>query len=199
MKTLYACATLIVLLAMAYPARAQFVVTFDENNVGTVTGPTIPTPIPLPADKSTPKLYPGQVLGYVPQPGDVLLLENAADTNNPSDLLRFTANDELIVYSDIDTEPGPADLADIGVPPPETGYPNITLVETDPSGGPAVEGGMNGLFGYTPSPGMPGAPPAGYPAVTYNFISDVPEPASLALLAVGALGFMMRPVRRSSK
>jgi len=37
------------------------------------------------------------------------------------------------------------------------------------------------------------------PAYVGGFDLVLPEPASLALLAVGALGFMKRPVRRSSK
>ena len=130
-------------------------------------------------------------LPYLPLDGDVLLLETVVGNTNqlPSDLLRFV-NGNLYFFSDFepnDPNPGPAD---VGLPP-LTINP-VFLLETGPEGN-------NGAL-YTPLPGQPGFDPSGnFPGLTYNFISDVPEPGSLSLLLVGAGVWGVRLLRREKR
>jgi hypothetical protein len=168
------------------PASGQSF-TFDENGRGveiTTSGGTTPIPVTL----SKPPVY---HLGYLSIPGDILIIEPGTPNNAPSDMLRFDAQGNVTVFSDV--EPNDVvELADVtALPPPVS--PFTTVTENGPNGGPGVEGGVNGLFGYTPPVGSPGASPAGAVPVTLNFISDVPEPSSwgLLILALG-LGLLMR-------
>jgi hypothetical protein len=162
------------------------VFTFDENGLGTVQTPSGQTltmaasKMPDPFDPSNgllPLVYqiPPTVTGIVVQ-GDVGLIEVAGTP--PSDLLRWgnlATGAVLVVYSD-KTDVDDTAAADVGLP--GTFQPNlIFLQETGP------EGGINGLFGYAPTPNQPGyyLNSAG-DTPTYNFISDTPEPASAAML-----------------
>jgi hypothetical protein len=166
-------------------AAAQFVVDFDENGHGTVNGATM-------AFTTGPLRY--QFPGGGLTPGDVVVTETPVGTNQTdSDILQFDANGGISVFSDLEAgETPPFDLADVpatAFPIPPSGSP--IFPETDPSGGPAIEGGINGLFNYAPVPGMPGSLPTGG-QIIYNFTSDVPEPGSICLLAVGASALMLR-------
>jgi hypothetical protein len=179
---------LIVVLSVRSVSGQTF--TFDENGKGTVittAGGTVAIPV---STTPAPLTY---HLGYASTPGDILLTEGTS-ANTSSDLLRFDNQGNVTVFSDLEpTEPSP-DLADVtALPPPIT--PFATLPETDPSGGAGLEGGINGLFGYSPAPGsgLPGAPIVGGGPVTLNFISDVPEPSSWALIILAAgLGLLIR-------
>ncbi len=185
---------------------AQFQINIDENGGGTYFGPngeshtwggfvTLSSPPVYHIAAATAAT--GTTLA--PTPGDVLISESAT-AQIPSDLLRFDANGNLTVFSDVESsDKPPFDLADVGVPTPGTSV--VSLLETDQFGNPAVEGKENGIFGYSPTPGMPGSFPAGTPGtVTYNFISDaVPEPSTFALAAFGWLGiFLVRRRRRGA-
>jgi hypothetical protein len=68
----------------------------------------------------------------------------------------------------------PADVAQL--PPLIASFPTLFLQEVGPEGN-------NGAF-YTPNPGDPGYDPT-VGLLAYNFISDVPEPATMALLGLG--------------
>jgi hypothetical protein len=194
----------IAVLAAVQPVIAQvppaFTVTMDEFGKGTTilpTGGIVPTPtlVPAPPDPflpggfpPTPVVYSMALLGGPVTPGDLVLEEPVLPgTNQPqSDLLRFFQN-LVFVYSDVSTT-DPADApADVGVPPAiNTAGPLLVLPEAGP------EAGVNGLFGYAPGPGMPGfvlGAPAG--AVVYNFISDTPEPSTLVLSALAAVGLAL--------
>src|SRR5207247_2243618 len=82
-------------------------------------------------------------------------------------------------------EPNP-DLADVGLPP-VVGNP-IILFETGPEG--------NNSATYVPPPGAPGFETSGiFPGLTYDFISDVPEPGSMSLLLAGAALWGLRTLR----
>jgi hypothetical protein len=195
------------LIVAAHPAMAQFQVNIDENGGGTYFGPngeshtwgTFVT-------KSSPPVY--HLLAafaavtppepnFIPTPGDVIVNE-VSTAQISSDLLRFDGKGNLTVYSDLDNVP-PFALTDVGVPAP--GPVMVILPETSPTGGPPVEGGVNGLFGYQPAPGMPGGFPAGsVGTMDYNFFSDgsVPEPSTgvLAVLACGLMWWKRKMIRR---
>jgi hypothetical protein len=112
-------------------------------------------------------------------PGDVILPEPPGPgINRNSDVIRFWnpsggGPSQIIFYSDF-TSADPADS------PADTGLPSglMSLIVTIPEVGPE---GNNGAL-YTPTANQPGfilsttVPPA-----TYNIISDVPEPSTLAL------------------
>jgi hypothetical protein len=70
--------------------------------------------------------------------------------------------------------------------------PNLVVLE------PGIENGVEKLT-YIPPPGsgLPGAPPAGSPAIVYQLISDVPEPGTLRLLCVGFIALSFRTRIRS--
>jgi hypothetical protein len=195
-----------ILFMAARPAAAQsFQVNIDENGGGSYFGPngqshtwggfvTLSSP---PVYHLTPA-FAATGVNVVPVPGDIVVTETAA-AQIPSDLLRFDGNGNLTVFSDFEsTDKPPFDLADVGVPTPATNA--VFKLETDQFGGPAVEGGENGLFGYTAGPGTPGGFPAGTAGtITYNFISDkaVPEPSTLVELGVGlTIGLLFLRRRR---
>src|SRR5262249_9411652 len=106
--------------------------------------------------------------GVAGVPGDVFL----QDAGVTLDVIRFNGNGTLIFYSDnVDGFEAIGDTPS----PPSSFYPNpVVGNEFGPEGG--VEGAD-----YTPLPNQPGFDPTGQ-VVTYHLISDVPEPASLALL-----------------
>lgn len=181
-----------------------FSITFDEFGNGsyvqnglptvhTVTGSLVPDPTEPVGGRIV------QVLAYaLPEPvvaGTVIIPE---PTGGISDVLRFTdatgrltgVTDPLttimIFYSDL-PEPGEIDF-----PPADTGFPtNLTAgnVVTGPTEiGP--EGGFN-FFVYLPG--------ADYPANNrYIGISDIAEPASLALLGAALVGFGVVRRRRTA-
>ena len=121
-------------------------------------------------------------------PGDVLITETEGQTNRVSDILRFVQNN-LYVYSE--REPGEtnADLGDVFVFPPL--QPNIA--------GPFSEVGVEGNNGFVwapvPGSGQPGDPGFG---VQYQFTSDVPEPGSVMLAALGG-GILLGLRRRRQR
>jgi hypothetical protein len=121
--------------------------------------------------------------------GDVVLDEPPAPSQH-SDLLRFDGNFHLFFFSD--PTPGlpgdpPDSPADKGLPPNFLS-PALFFLES------GSEGGLQGLFGYVPGPADPGADVAAAGPNLYNFISDIPEPGALPLLAcgLGILGFVQR-------
>src|SRR5207249_2776414 len=113
-----------IVLASLLSVRAGFaalIISFDENGVGTVQSPTFGT-VPLrslakgvapvdPGNGLLPLIYdvagtPG--VGIVPQFGDIELSEPQNPTGTISDLLRFTNQGFLVVYSDLEAgEPNP--------------------------------------------------------------------------------------------
>jgi hypothetical protein len=161
-------------------AQAQIIVRFDENgnvtingqtsqigNVGMDTGP----------GGGLALIYPNTT-GIAFVPGDVLLFE---PDGTVSDVVRFNPDQTIAFYSEAgDNEVGPADLADTGYWPTQW-YTNLVQI---PETGP--EGGVNGAM-YFPLPNQPGFVGGAPAPVGYEIVSDVPEPATLSLLALGGL------------
>lgn len=169
MKTHLLLTGLFVSLLLAQSAPAA-ILPFDENGNGAF-GPGVIQPDPGPGGLGAVLTY---HLPFAGVPGDVLLHDGAL-TGPVLDVVRFNGNGTLLFYSD--TPPFDS-LADTPSPPTAL-YPNqVNIVEVGPEGN-------NGAL-YTPGPNDPGFDPSG---PTYNLISDspVPEPASVSLLAVGAV------------
>jgi hypothetical protein len=182
-------------LLAATPASAGPTITFDEDGNGFALGLGTPNPTRMqgflsvePVSKMTTLTYDlaGALGGIIPTTGDVVAFEPGVLTG-PSDLLRFGSQGRLYVFSDIENGQ-PLLLADVNTPLVTHG---LFLKEIGDPNGP------NGIT-YTPgvSPGFnpePGSIPGG---ITYVFIGDTPEPATMALAGVGALGMAIYGWRR---
>jgi hypothetical protein len=193
MKPILIATMALAVLPLARHASGQLVFSFDENGNGTqltTSGGSSPIPVTL-----TPGFPPVYHLGYKSTAGDVLIFE-LATSNTPSDLLRFDNQGDVTVYSEFEAG-DVADLADMRTFPTLLGN-STSALETSLNGGPALEGSVNGLFGYQPPHGSgdPGAPRGNAPPVTINFTSDVPEPSSALIFCGAALALLVR--RRKS-
>lgn len=174
---------------VALSASAVFgqIFTFDENGNISMNGGPDPVPVPYQVAPDPSGGIAANVLIYqlpfLVTPGDVALLEPGSPSSAPSDIVRFfnsTAapnGTEVIFYSDV--EPGePLDLADTGLPLSPNAFP---IPEVGPEGN-------NGAV-WTPPTGAPGSSLAGV-QISYNIISDVPEPGSGTLI-LGGLGALL--------
>jgi len=169
---------------------AQLLYTFDEN--GKSSGPSSAPPISpgaLQPDPSGALGLPVPVLVYTLPlpvvPGDVVLTEpgNPSTGGQFSDVVRFwnptgVNATQIIFYSDVSAADPADSLADTGLP--QQLINPIIIPEVGPEGN-------NGAL-YTPPAGAPGSIPGA--VITYNIISDVPEPGSPALL-IGGLGILL--------
>jgi len=184
---LLAAITIAVFGAGSVPAWAQITqisTVVDENGHRTINGflglqplPFSIIPDPGPGGKPNVLAYgllnpPGLVTG------DVDLIVTFAGGGFVSDTLRFdavTGGGTLFFYSDQDG--GIDAIADIVTPFGH--YPNFIDLHQETVG--------PGLFGaiYTPTTGQPGFVAGAPVPVTYTFISEMPEPASLFLLLTG--------------
>jgi hypothetical protein len=190
---------------MTEPAAAldPMILHFDENGHATIAqngGPTMNLVGVLAADPSVPSGGGSQpVLTYfLPQhviTGDVSFSEPGGG-GKISDWLRFTdssgsisgrvsgAGARMIFYSDFELGEANTDLADTGFPL-NLGTGNTTAsAEIGPEG--------NNGFDYRPA-GVP------YPSNNeYVGISDIPEPATLALLGASLVGLGVIRRRRAA-
>jgi hypothetical protein len=159
-------------------------VLIDEAGNGSYLPPAGGAIITLPATNTIVDPGPGALPGAlsytlpfnVDFSGDLLLTEPGT-TGVVSDVVRFIGN-HIFFYPD----PPADEPADIGLPTAVQNL-NMPLEEIGP------EDGINGI-NYTPLAGMPGY--AANSVVTYHIISDTPEPASLALVALGGLTLLAR-------
>jgi hypothetical protein len=131
------------------------------------------------------------VLPFAGVQGDVLLVDPG---NLLGDVIRFNGNGTLLFYSDIVLGDVKDNLADTPSPPLTLYANQVSLNEVGPNNN------ANGAS-YTPLLGQPGFD-ASLPS--YIFVSDggLPEPSSITLLGLGALGFVVafrRRLRLSTK
>ena len=165
-------------------------VAFDENGNGTFNGNPLPWGIGATGVDPTP---PGPIptlfytLPFNVVFGDVQIIE---PDGTVSDVLRFTnipgtTFTGVYVYSDSDPLTPGTDLADTHLPLPWTGGPVVVMPEA------GTESGWNGVS-YTPGFNDPGATSAAIGPITYEFTSDVPEPATMCLLGLGTLSLVRR-------
>jgi len=166
-------ASFLVLAALTNSAFGQLqVITLDENGLGYIT-PSLPfqyNVAPEPVSGLTTLVY---TLPFAGVAGDVLVDESSG--SQLSDVLRFDGLGHLYVFSD--NGDGVDSLADLsGLPPVILPNPAGPLVES------GVEGGFQDVY-YIPTANQPGYKAAG--PVAYHFISDVPEPGSLAMILLG--------------
>jgi hypothetical protein len=177
-----------VLLAFTVSSGALFAqdfkLTLDENGHGTVNGGPLPFTVgPDPSGGITTSPVLIYTLPFDVQGGDVALLEPGQPNAPISDVIRFfqptpgAPSSFLIFYSDIEAGEH-LDLADSGLP---NSSGSIFINEIGPEGNNGAV--WNAAF---PSPGTPllGGPVSG--TAEYTIISDVPEPASAALLLAAA-------------
>jgi len=191
--------TICVVCILTTVASGNVIIDFNENGVGRIDG-TTPlvwgTGIPPQAGQNDQYATLYYELPSLVVEGDLALYESEFDI---SDVLRFVnvqgatsgLTGRVYVYSDLPEQGELPELADTGIP-----YDNLSL-----SMGMDEQGTENGWSGvdYTPYyvPGQQLYTP-GYMAqygengVTYNFTSDVPEPATICLLGLGALSLIRR-------
>ncbi|HWX19430.1 MAG TPA: hypothetical protein VN578_05940 [Candidatus Binatia bacterium] len=155
----------------------QIVFSFDENGKG--SGPGGPLPSTIAVEPVSGMATLSYMLPFPVAPGDVLLLEPTNSTGLVlSDLVRFGGanHNQVFFFSDAEANER-LDLADVPVlPQPVTGA--ISLNEVGP------EGNNGAVWAPPPGSGLPGDPPSGVGPVTYQIISDIPEPASFAFTAL---------------
>jgi len=189
MKSLHirilASAMVMAIATVAAFAQGLNLVTVDELGNGNWNGQPLPSFIsPDPFAGIATLTY---RLPWPGVPGDVYLFEpNTPVPGPPSDIIRFDGQSNMYFYSERETtDQPPFDPADVfQFPPPIAALQVINLMESGPEGN-------NGAF-YTPPPGGPGANSVG---ASYHFVSDVPEPATLALLGI-ASGLLIPRRRR---
>lgn len=190
---------LVVTFGTVATGQIPVTVTLYETGLGSLTNPlggaTIPSQMLADPGPGGLQLALTFTLAGAPalQTGDVRLLEPGGGTNEVfSDLIRFNpatnGTDYLVFYSGLTLgEPPDGDKADTGLP--SQFYSN--LIELSEIGAE----GNNGVV-YTPVAGQPGFDTTGTYAITYNIISDVPEPSVFALAGLGAAALLVFHRRR---
>ena len=181
--------TTLINVATAFGQGGGPVWTVDENGPALLTGPV--AGFANGAYKVDP--ISGLVGWYYPLgpsvPGDLVLLE-PPNTNTVSDLLRFDGQG-VFFFSDAEAGETNLDHADVFQMPVPGNPQGPTIVRFENG-----QEGNNGFF-CAPGPGQPGFDTSGLlPGLSYNIISDVPEPGSLTLAFAGAVTLAMLGLRQ---
>jgi len=194
-NTIIACAGLALAMAAATASAQSLSIQFDEYGNGLFNG----TPLKFVASAVEP--LSGQatlmyILPFTVTRGDLVLTEGTAVPATLTDIIRFdndaaSLNGLAYFFSDLpDPNETPVPLADTGIPPVTT-LLSVTMPELGTEG--------NDGATYPAANGSPGtALVAGaLQPVTYTIVSDgnLPEPATLSLLGIGALALIRRRSR----
>jgi hypothetical protein len=208
MKKTLTLLTALLLGAALYSASASITITIDENgngtwdNNGTITSlafgseaPIIPNgPVTLYYQLPTGYSFGGGPLGN--GLGDLLITEPSTTPTVLSDVIRFDGPSITRIYFYSDNSDGSDSLADRNGLPTTFHPNNVTVEETGLFGAPYSEI-MNGYWGYHPGVNQVGSIYNGnvLQDVTYNIISDVPEPTTMIAGALLLLPFGASTIR----
>jgi hypothetical protein len=179
MKKLLAICLVCVLTTAAW---GSYIVDFNENGVGQYSSDDGQTWYSLTYGFETDVKFYYQLPFTLGVEGFLAIMEPG--TSELSDVLAFSienenGNNHVYVFSKADG----TDLADTGfISEHPEGWTTVQMYEVDFG---------NGEYGVTYTPGVndPGYVTGG---VTYNFTSDVPEPATICMLGIGALSLIRR-------
>ena len=186
--TAAAMAAIITGLATSAFAQIRNVISLDENGNGFFNGARLDYTIdPDPISHIATLHYYLPFMGATNRPGDVVLMEPPATVGVISDILRFNGTGGVWFFSERGpNELPPFDLADVPILPMVYTNNFVSLMEIGPEG-------QNGAI-YTPLAGQPGWDD--FYQFTYEFISDIPEPCTFALLGLGAAALVIFRRRR---
>ena len=206
--------------ATLYNASAGIIITLDENGNGTWNNNGTITTLTFGSAASSDPVGPATLYYNLPSSGGVPLywfqtyvsgqqlplsgkgdlLMTEPSTTDLSDVIRFDGSArQPRIYFYSDKSPGdPSDsLADVNGLPTTFASITATVAETGP------EDGLNGYWGYHPTgdqqPGTIWDGSGVLQDVTYNFISDVPEPGTFALMVCGLTSLLVMRRRSAMK
>jgi hypothetical protein len=181
-----AMAAIITGLAASAFAQTNLIISLDENGNGFANGVRLTYRVDLePISHISTLHYILPFYGFTNRMGDVVLMEPTT-AGTISDIVRFDGVGNVWFFSEREaSDVPPFDLADVAALPMVWTNNFVFLDEIGPEG-------QNGAI-YTPLRDQPGWYGVD---VTYQLISDIPEPSAFALLGLGAAALMIFRRRR---